>query len=79
LLGDGTIHEYEVDTQVIHTCDPGTFFIVYIASSPDGLDKVDAAVRDAVKASPFSGPAFGSMTESTGHRDELARTSATYK
>ena len=79
LLADGTIHEYEIDTQAIHTEAPGTFFIVYIASSPEGLDKADSAVRDAVKASPFSGPAFGSMTDSTEHRDELARTSATYK
>ena len=79
LLADGTIHEYEVDTLAIHTEAPGTFFIVYIASSPEGLDKVDAAVRDAVKASPLSGPAFGSMTDVTGHRDGLARTSATYK
>jgi len=79
LVADGTIHEYEVDTLALHTAAPGTFFIVYIASSPEGLDKVDAAVRDAVKASPLSGPALGSMTEVTGHRDELARTSATYK
>lgn len=79
LLADGTIHEYEVDTQALHTEEPGAFYIVYIASNPDGLDKADAAVREAVKSSPLSGPAFGSMTESAGHRDELARTSATYK
>jgi hypothetical protein len=63
LLSDVTTHEYEVDTLAIHTEAPGTFFIGYIASSPEGLDKVDAAVRDAVKASPLSGPAFGSMTD----------------
>lgn len=79
MLADGTIHEYEIDTQAIHTESPGMFLIVYIASSADGLDKVDAAVRDAVKASPLSGPAFGSMTDFTAHRDELARTNATYK
>ena len=79
MLADNTIHEYEIDTQAIHTDAPGTFFIVYIASSPEGLDKVDTAVRDAVKGSPLSGPAFGSMTDSTGHRDELARSSGTYK
>ena len=79
LLAGGTIHEYEIDIQAIHTEAPGTFSIVYIASSPEGLDKVDAAVREAVKTSPLSGPAFGSMTESAGYRDELARTSGTYK
>ena len=79
MLADGAIHEYEIDTEAIHTDAPGTFVIVYIASSPEGLDKADAAVRDALKASPLSSPAFGSMTESAGHRDQLARTSATYK
>jgi hypothetical protein len=79
LLADGTIHEYEIDTQAVHTEAPGMFLIVYIASSPDGLDKVDAAVREVVKGSPLSGPAFGAMTDSVGHRDELVRTSATYK
>jgi hypothetical protein len=79
MLADDTVHEYEIDTQAIHTEDPGDFAIVYIASSPEGLDKVDAAVRDGVKASPLSGPAFESMTDFTAHRDELARTSATFK
>jgi len=79
MLADNTIHEYEIDTQAIHTDAPGMFFIVYIASTAEGLDKVDAAVRDAMKGNPLNGPAFGSMTDSNGHRDELARTSATYK
>lgn len=79
MLADGTIQEYEIDTQAIHTEAPGLFLIVYIASSAEGLDKVDTAVRDTLKANPLSGPAFGSMTESKAHRDELARTNATYK
>jgi len=79
LLADGTIHEYEIDTQAIHTSSPDGFAIVYIAANADGLDKVDAAIRSAVKSQPLSGPAFGSMTESSDHRDELARTNATYK
>jgi hypothetical protein len=79
MLADGTIQEYEIDTQYIHTEAPGMFLIVYIASSAEGLDKVDAAVRDTLKVNPLAGPAFGSMTESKAHRDELARTNATYK
>ena len=51
-LADGTLHEYEIDTQAIHTSDPGTFFIVYIAASAEGLDKVHAAIRESMKASP---------------------------
>ena len=78
-LADGSIHEYEIDTEAIHTQDPGTFLVVYIAANPEGLDKVNAAVSEVLKASPLSGPAFGSMTDAAGHRDGLFRTNATYK
>lgn len=40
---------------------------------------VTAAMRDSLKSSPFAGPAFGSMTESSGHRDELLRGEGVYK
>ncbi len=79
MLADGTIHEYEIDTQAIHTEAPGTFWVFYIAANAEGLDKVNAALRDASKANPLRGPAFGSMIDSSAHRDELARTSAAYK
>jgi hypothetical protein len=79
MLADGTILEYEVDTLAIHTEAPGSFWISYITPKPDGLDKVEAAVREAVKSQPLSGPAFGSMTEDSGHRDELIRGDGKYK
>ncbi len=78
-LADGTIHEYEIDTEAIHSDAPGTFVVVYIASSPEALDKVNQARRDMLKASPLAGTAFGSMIEYSAHRDYLARTNATYK
>lgn len=78
-LADGTIAEYEIDTQAIHSQAPGTFLIVYLAKDASGLDKVQAAVLEAVKANPLSGPAFGAVTDSSGHRDDLVRTNATYK
>ena len=79
LLADGTLHEHEIDTQAVHTSAPGKFWLVYITASADGLDKVDAALREALKASPLSGPAFGSMVDSTEHRDSLDRSTVTYK
>jgi hypothetical protein len=79
LLADGTIHEYEIDTEAIHTEDPGTFSIEYLAANAEALDKVNEAVREATKASPLSGPAFGSLVDFTPHRDFLFRTTATYK
>jgi len=79
LLADGTIHEYEVDTEAIHTEAPGTFWIFYITANAEGLDKVNAALREALKANPLGGPAFDSMVDFAPHRDILVRTNATYK
>jgi hypothetical protein len=79
LLADGSIHEYEIDTEAIHTEGPGAFWVDVIAASADGLDKFNAAVRDAMKASPLAGPAIGSMVDFAAHRDSLQRTNATYK
>ena len=79
LLADGTIHEYEIDTQAVHTSAPGTFWIFYIGANAESLDKVNDVIREALKANPLAGPAFGSMTDPSGHRDALAMTSATYK
>jgi len=79
LLADGTLHEYEIDTEAIHTEAPGTFWIFYITANAEGLDKVNAALRESMKANPMNGPAFGSMVDFTPHRDNLVRTNAAYK
>jgi hypothetical protein len=79
MLASGAIREYEIDVEAVHTTDPSAFWIVYVASSPEGLDQVEAGIRDALKAQPLAGPAFGSMTESSAHRDELLRGEGVYK
>ena len=79
LLADGTLHEYEVDTQAIHTEAPGSFLIVYLAANAEGLDKVNAALDEAIKSNPLGGVAFESMVDLSAHHDELSLTSATYK
>jgi len=79
LLADGTIVEYEIDTEAIHTESPGTFWVVFISPNADGLDKFNAALRDANKMNPMRGPAFDSMVDFTPHRDYLDSTNATYK
>jgi len=79
LLADGTIVEYEIDEQAVHSDAPGMFVIDYIAPTAEGLDKVSAAIRAAVKSSPLNGQAFGSVVDYTKHRDSLTRTTATYK
>jgi hypothetical protein len=78
-LAAGTIAEYEIDTQAIHTEAPGAFVIVYIATNAEGLDKVNAAVEEGLRSNPLGGSAFGSMTDLSGHRDELGLTNATFK
>ena len=79
LLADGTIHEYEIDTEAVHTDAPGTFWIFYIAANAEGLDKVNMALRERLHSNPLPGMAFGSMMDGSAHRDYLARTNATYK
>lgn len=79
MLADGSIFEYEVDTESIHTTDPGTFWVVFVAANGDGLDKFNAAVRDLHKTNPLGGPAIDSMVDFTPHRDYLSSSIGTYK
>ena len=79
LLADGTIVEYEIDTEAVHTEAPSGFWLFYIAPNAAGLDKASAARQEAVQANPLGFGAFGPMTDSTVHRDFLSRTNATYK
>ena len=79
LLADGTILEYEIDTMAIHTEAPGTFAIVTLTPTPEGIDAVHAAIRESVKAHPLGIQAFGSYTQVSAHRDELYESEGTYK
>ncbi len=79
LLANGTIAEYEIDEMAIHTSAPGTFAIVYVTPTPEGLDTVQAAVRDSVKDHPLSIDAFGSFVDDKGHRDELGKGNGIFK
>ena len=79
LVADGTLREYEVDTQAVHTEAPGTFVIVYLAANTEGLDKVNAALQEAIMSNPLGGVAFGSMVDISAHHDGLDHSDATYK
>jgi hypothetical protein len=79
MLANGTISEYEIDTEAIHTAAPGTFFVFYLTPNADGIDKMNAALRDNLKSNSLIAPAFDSVVDFTGHRDYLDRTTATYK
>lgn len=79
LMSDGTIYEYEVDTQAVHTENPNTFYVYYLCANAECLDKVDAALQNWQKTNPLGGPAFGSMIDFKHHRDDLVRGDASYK
>jgi hypothetical protein len=40
--------------------EPRSFATVYVATAPQGFDKVNAATEAALKADPLAGPPFGS-------------------
>ena len=79
LLADGSIVEYEIDEEAIHTESPDMFFVYVLAPTAEGLDKLNDAIRERAKTNPLAGPAFGSMVDFTPHRDQLLRANATYK
>jgi hypothetical protein len=79
LLADGALLEWEVDTQALHTQSPSAFMIVYLAAKPGAMDKVNAAIAEMAKADPLGGSAFDSVVDFSTHRDELLRSSVTYK
>jgi hypothetical protein len=79
MMAEGAIVEYDLDTQAIHTDAPGSFFVYYMAPNAEGLDKVNQALQQTLKTAPLFGPAFGSMADSSAHRDYLSRTNATFK
>ncbi len=79
LLADGSIVEYDIDEEAIHTQAPDTFWVFYLAPTAEGIDKVNAAIGAAVKSNPLIGPSLDSMVDFTPHRDYLNRTSATFK
>jgi hypothetical protein len=79
MLANGTINEYEIDSESIHTRAPGGFYVFYLTQNADGIDKMNAALRESLKNNPMIVPAFDSAVDFSAHRDFLDRTNATYK
>jgi hypothetical protein len=78
MLADGTISEWEIDTQAVRSGPPG-FIIYYVAKNADAMDKIDAAIQEDMKVNPMGGPAFDSVVDLSASRDEISRSSAAYK
>ena len=62
MLADGTIVEYEIDREMIHTTDSrAQLHFSFVMPSAAGLDKFRAALGAALDENSLIGPAFGSM------------------
>src|ERR1700682_2573332 len=73
LLADGALHFYSIDTETIHSADPGGFDIAIVAKGGEGLDKFNAAIEEAPKNNPAGWAGLNTIVDTTGHRDFLAR------
>jgi hypothetical protein len=79
LLAEGSVVEYEIDQEAIHTESPDKFYIDYITRDAAGLDKVNEAIKEMLKSNPLAGQSFSTTLDSSAHSDSLSRTSAVYK
>jgi hypothetical protein len=73
LMASGAIHGYGIYTESVHTTNPASFWSVFIAAGPDGLNAYNKAVGDMLKQNPMGGAAFESMVDFPAHRDSLTR------
>ena len=73
LLAEGALHSYTIDQEIVHSEDPGSTFVVFVANGAEGLDKYHAALAEARKSNPAGLAAYGTLIDSHGHRDTLAR------
>jgi hypothetical protein len=76
LLADGSLHSYQIDEEVVHSADPGGFFIAIVTNGAEGLDKFAAALDEAGKKNPAGMAGFGGLLDVSGHRDTLAHVDA---
>ena len=80
MLADGTIVEYRIEREMIHTTDlRAQIRFSFVMPSAEGLDKFRAALGAALDANSLIGPAFGSMMVNFTPQADFVRVNATYK
>ena len=80
MLADGTIVEYEIDREMVHTTDSrAQLHFSFVMPSAAGLDKFRAALGAALDENSLIGPAFGSMMVNFTPQNDWVRVNATYK
>jgi hypothetical protein len=80
LLADGTIVEYEIARETLHSTDARTQIrFSFVMPSAEGLDKWRAVLLAALSENSLIGPAFGSMMVSFAPQSDYVRVNAPYK
>jgi hypothetical protein len=76
LFSEGALHDYQIDEEIVHSSDPNSLYIAFVANGSEGIDKFDAAMSDMEKNNPVAEAALDSLFELHGHRDFLAHVDA---
>ena len=76
LFADGSLVSYGVDTEYVHTTDPGLRTMWMLLGAADALDKLDAAQRSMNRSVGAAeresmAQAWRETVVSSAHRDEL--------
>ncbi len=75
LMADGALQSYQIDTEAVHSSDPGLMYVAIVANGGEGLDKFEAGLDEMEKSNPGGYAGLGSTLDPAGHRDFLARVS----
>lgn len=73
LLADGALHSYQIDSETVHSSDPGRIFVAIVANGGEGVDKFYGALEESEKANPAAWAGLDTTLDEAGHRDFLAR------
>jgi hypothetical protein len=71
LLANGSLYMYQIDTQLVHTEDPGSIWIVFASNGAEGQDAVNDAIDEMQKNHPETEAAYSTLITAKGHRDAL--------
>ncbi|HVA18128.1 MAG TPA: hypothetical protein VMV59_10510 [Candidatus Dormibacteraeota bacterium] len=72
LVEDGTLAGYQLDTQLVHEGDTNTLDYAFVTTHADGIDKVQAMIRQVEEKNPAIGGSFDSWEQDKGHSDSIA-------
>jgi hypothetical protein len=80
MLVDGTIVEYEIEREMIHTTDSrAQIHFSFVMPAAEGVDTFRATLGAALEANSLIVPAFGSMMVNLTPQADFVRVDATYK